>query len=268
MSKAVVELADVQSRPDEREVDITKVGIRSIRYPVTVLDRARGHQNTVARVNMYVNLPRAYKGTHMSRFVELLNEFSGEMTIERIPEMLREMRRRLTARQAHLEISFPYFVTKRAPVSGAEGVMSYECKLLGRADEDVDIGLEVHVPVTTLCPCSKEISESGAHNQRSIVKVALRFKRLVWIEDVIELVESCASCEIYSVLKRVDEKHVTEKAYANPVFVEDLVREVAVRLRDDPNITWFAVSSESMESIHSHNAYAYVEWTRPADEAE
>ncbi len=257
-------LADVQSLPDHRNVELMKVGIRSIRYPIRVLDRSRGRQSTVASVHMYVNLPREAKGTHMSRFVELLNEHAGEIAIEQVPHILRQMRARLEAERAYVEIAFPYFIRKRAPVSGAEGLMEYECTLRGEATDKVDIGLEVKVPVTTLCPCSKEISDVGAHNQRALVRVALRFRELVWIEDVVTLVEACASSEVYSVLKRVDEKYVTERAYAHPVFVEDLVREVAVRLRADDNIRWFAVESESLESIHNHNAYAYVEWTRPA----
>lgn len=253
------ELADVQSRPDTRSIAIDKVGIQGIRFPIQVLDKHAGVQSTVATIGMSVSLPHHFKGTHMSRFMELLNEQDEPIAVGSIPTMLRQMKKRLDAEEAHLDIAFPYFIKKKAPVSGVEGLVAYDCRLLGSATSRVDIGVEVTVPVTTLCPCSREISSHGAHNQRGQVKVALRFRKMFWIEDIISIVESSASCEMYSVLKRVDEKYVTEKAYENPVFVEDLVREIAGAFLADDNIRRFSIEAENFESIHTHNAYAYVE---------
>ena len=253
-------LADVQSTRDSRELEIDKVGVKNIRYPVVVLDKANGQQQTVASISMYVDLPREFRGTHMSRFVEILNEFRGHISIKDVGRILEETRRRLVARSAHLEVSFPYFIEKRAPVSGAEGLMEYECAILAELRGDTpDIIVEVSVPVMTLCPCSKEIADFGAHNQRGRVRVRFRFVRFVWIEDIITLVEECASSGVYSVLKREDEKYVTERAYQNPTFVEDVVRAAAQRLAANPSITWYAVEAEAFESIHNHSAYAYIE---------
>jgi len=254
-------MVDVQSQRDDRRIEIKKVGVKNIRYPISVRDKAHGVQHTVASVNMYVDLPHHFKGTHMSRFVEILNKYRGEMDIKKFRQILSEMKERLRAKSAHLEIEFPYFIEKRAPVTGAKGPMEYICRFYGSTNsaEETDLCVEVNVPITTVCPCSKAISEYGAHNQRGIVKLRVRFKRFIWIEDLIRLVEESASCDLYSILKRPDEKYVTEKAYENPMFVEDVVREVARKLEADPNITWFAVESENFESIHNHSAYAYVE---------
>lgn len=254
-------VADVQSLPDTRQIEIDKVGVRNILYPISVLDRSAGTQPTVARVNMYVNLPHHFKGTHMSRFVELLNEHRHDMSTTAIPGVLRAMREKLKARVAHLEMAFPYFILKRAPVSGAAGLVPYQCTLRGEAANHVTLDVEVQVPITALCPCSKAISDEGAHNQRGLVTVCYRQRHLVWIEEVIEIVEKSSSCEVYSVLKREDEKYVTEKAYANPMFVEDVARAVAGRLLAHPRITWFSVQVENLESIHAHNAYAFLERT-------
>jgi len=253
------ELADVQSMPDARNIPIDKVGVRSIGYPITVMDRAQGSQQTVASINMYVNLPREFKGTHMSRFVEILNRYRGDMNIRNFPLILRAIRSELQAEEAHLEITFPYFIKKKAPVTGSESLMQYTCSIHGKVNHDVSMGVKVTVPVTTLCPCSKEIADQGAHNQRGNVELSVRFRRFLWIEDLVELVESCASCDIFPLLKREDEKWVTERAYENPMFVEDVVRSVAEKLLEDDNITWFAVDFENIESIHSHNAYARIE---------
>lgn len=250
---------DVQSEPDHRNIPVDKVGVKNIQYPITVLDKSAGTQSTIATINMFVNLPHQFRGTHMSRFVEILNEYRGEVTIKRVPRILKAMRNRLDAESAHLDISFPYFMTKKAPVSGEESLMGYFCKIHGVSNPDVTLGLEVQVPITTLCPCSKEISDAGAHNQRGMVTVSVRFKRILWIEDLIELIENSASSEVFSLLKRVDEKYVTEKAFQNPMFVEDVVRTVAQKLLDDDNIVWFQIECENMESIHNHNAYAYIE---------
>lgn len=254
-------MIDVQNQHDHRNVEIQKVGVKNIRYPIIVLDKANGVQHTVANVNMYVNLPHHFKGTHMSRFIEILNTFKGDITIKNFSNILREMKKELEAKSAHLEIEFPYFIAKQAPVTGATGLMEYICRFCGSSNEEgqVDFYVGIDVPVTTVCPCSKEISEQGAHNQRGTVTVNVRFKKFIWIEDIIALVEDSTSCDVYSILKRPDEKYVTEKAYENPMFVEDVVREVAQKLATDRNITWFSVETENFESIHNHSAYAYVE---------
>jgi len=250
---------DIQNQPDFRQVEIDKVGVRDILYPIRVLERSGGMQHTVARVDMFVNLPHRFKGTHMSRFVELLNETCSDMSTASIPGLLLEMRRRLVAEQAFVEVSFPFFLSKRAPVSGAEGLMNYQCSVRGFGNDEVTLEIEVRVPITALCPCSKAISDQGAHNQRGQVTVCYRQNCFVWIEEIIELVEASSSCDVFSVLKREDEKYVTERAYAHPMFVEDVARAVAVRLDEHPGITWYSVGVENYESIHAHNAYAYLE---------
>lgn len=209
---------------------------------------------------MYVDLPHTYKGTHMSRFVEMLHEFRPEISLKKFSTILAQMKNHLNAASAHIEVSFPYFIEKKAPVSQSPGLMNYTCRIIGTADSSgkVDLISEVVVPVSSVCPCSKEISEAGAHNQRGEVRLSTRFKKFIWMEDMIRLVEECASCEVYSVLKRVDEKYVTEKAYHHPKFVEDMVRDIACILKKDTNITWFSVSAENFESIHNHNAYASI----------
>lgn len=255
---------DVQNRRDYRKIEINKVGVKHIRYPITVLDKAKGFQHTVASVNLFVDLPHRFKGTHMSRFVEILNKYKGDIAIKNFSKILGEMKRRLKAKTAHLEVEFPYFIEKEAPVTKAKSMMEYVCRFCGSSNEEDDFYVGIVVPITTVCPCSKEISQFGAHNQRAIVTVNLRFRKFIWIEDIIQLVEQCASCDLYSMLKRPDEKFVTEKAYQNPMFVEDVVREIARRLEKDPNITWFTVESENLESIHNHSAYAFVERRRPS----
>lgn len=253
-------MIDVQSQPDHRNIGIDKVGVKDIRYPITVLDRAKGRQRTVASINMYVNLPQHYKGTHMSRFIEILSEYCDEISLHSMRVILEQMVKRLSAQSAHLTLSFPYFIEKLAPVSGTPGLMEYNCTFEGSlGDQGLDIVVMLKVPITTLCPCSKEISEFGAHNQRGEVKLAFRFKRFIWIEDVIRLVETSCSSEVFSLLKRADEKVVTETAFENPMFVEDVVREVAGKLELDDNITWYSVETEAFESIHNHSAYALVE---------
>jgi GTP cyclohydrolase I len=252
-------MKDIQNHRDTRNIDIDQVGVKGIRYPITVLDKDMGEQQTIAKINMYVDLPRYYKGTHMSRFVEILNEYSRRISLQNFSEILEEMKKRLKAKSAHMEVTFPYFIKKAAPVTGSEGLMEYKCTFKGSLNTGSDIVTIIRVPISTLCPCSKEISEYGAHNQRGEVKLQVRFKRFVWIEDLIKLVEESASTDVYSVLKREDEKYVTERAYQNPMFVEDIVRDIAQKLNEDSNITWFAVESENFESIHNHNAYACIE---------
>jgi GTP cyclohydrolase IB len=254
-------MIDVQSQTANRNINVDKVGVKDIRYPMKVMDKSSGMQHTVASINMYVNLPREFKGTHMSRFIEILNEFHGHLDIREFSSLLELMQERLQAQSAHLEISFPYFVKKRSPVTDSEGLMEYGCRVSGSLSggKGYDLVLEVNVPITTVCPCSKEISSHGAHNQRGVVRLAVRFKRFIWIEDLVRLVEKAASCEVYSVLKRPDEKYVTELAYQNPKFVEDVVRDVAHQLKQDSNVLWFLVDVENFESIHNHSAYACIE---------
>ena len=257
-------MIDIQSQRDNRKVLLKKVGVKDIRYPITVRDKARGEQHTTAMFNMYVEVPHHFKGTHMSRFVEILNKFRNGVSIERFHDILAAIRDRLDAEAAHLEMSFPYFIEKRAPVSGISSMMDFECIFSGGSGpgRKRDFVLGVTVPVTTLCPCSKAISEYGAHNQRGLITVQTRFKESVWIEDLIEIIEEKAVNRIYALLKRSDEKYVTERAYDNPMFVEDVVREVYGALHSEPNFTWFSVECENFESIHNHQAYAYTDFTR------
>jgi len=253
-------MKDIQNEIDNRNIPIDKVGIKNLRYPITVSDRKNRYQQTVAVINMYVDLPEKYKGTHMSRFVEMLHLFRPEVSLKSISKILEQMKQHLNAESAHIEVTFPYFIKKHAPVSDSPGLVDYTCGIIGSSDAEgkIDLVSEVTVPISSVCPCSKEISEFGAHNQRGEVHLKTRFRKFIWIEDMIELVESCASCDVYSVLKRVDEKCVTERGFKNPKFVEDIVRDVAKRLKADDNITWFSVSAENFESIHNHSAYAHI----------
>jgi GTP cyclohydrolase I len=253
-------IADVQNAPDTRHIPIDKVGIKDIRHPVRVKDRSQGEQHTIARFNMFVELPHNFKGTHMSRFVEILNQNEYEISVKSFTSMLAEMRDRLEAHTGHIEMSFPYFIEKTAPVSGVRSLMDYEVALTGEVNGDhTVVNIKVNVPVTSLCPCSKEISAYGAHNQRSHVTVEVRTNSFVWIEDIIDMVEQQASCELYGLLKRPDEKYVTERAYDNPKFVEDMVRDVAAVLNADDRIDAYVVESENFESIHNHSAYAMIQ---------
>ncbi len=252
-------MPDMQQSPDTRNIAIDKVGVKDIRYPIVLQDKLNKHQHTVARVNMYVDLPHHFKGTHMSRFIEVLNLYHGKISVENMETILSEMKQRLEASRAHLELDFPYFIKKSAPVSGAHSLLEYQCRMIGILADEFDFVLEVSVPVTSLCPCSKEISDRGAHNQRSIVNVQIRYSEHIWLEDLIAWVEECASCQVYSLLKREDEKAVTEQAYDNPMFVEDMVRAVTEKLRSSPSVSWYKVQCENFESIHKHSAYAMVE---------
>ncbi|HSR11981.1 MAG TPA: GTP cyclohydrolase FolE2 [Thermodesulfobacteriota bacterium] len=257
-------MIDIQNQRDDRRVEINKVGVKNIQYPIMVLDKRNKVQHTVGKVNMYVNLPHHFKGTHMSRFIEILNEYRGTINIKAISKILDAMKKKLSAESAYLEVEFPYFIEKRAPVSRAKGLMEYTCRLLASLDSGRhSLVVGITVPVTTLCPCSKEIAEKGAHNQRSLVTVNVKFRKFFWIEDLIRIVENSASSAVYSLIKRSDEKFLTERAYDNPMFVEDIVRCIALKLGSHPNITWFSVESENLESIHNHNAYARVEKSQP-----
>jgi GTP cyclohydrolase I len=253
-------IADVQNSSDTRQIPIDKVGIKDIRHPVRVRDRSSGEQHTIANFNMYVNLPHNFKGTHMSRFVEILNQHEREISVDSFKEMLAEMTEKLEAESGHIEMSFPYFVNKAAPISQVESLLDYEVTFIGEIKKGAsELSIKVVVPVTSLCPCSKKISDYGAHNQRSHVTVTVRTKDFVWIEELIDLVEEQASCELFGLLKRPDEKYVTEKAYDNPKFVEDIVRDIAAQLNKDERIAAYTVESENFESIHNHSAYALIE---------
>ncbi|MCR4952625.1 MAG: GTP cyclohydrolase I FolE2 [Treponema sp.] len=291
-------MRDIQNEQDTREIPLQKVGVKGVKYPVCVLDKNKKVQHTTAQVDLFVNLPHNFKGTHMSRFIEVFHKYHTDITMLHFLDMLEEMRKKLDAQKAYGSIKFPYFIEKKAPVTGAEGIMQYECSYEGECggtgaetlrgaetsggedeasgggtsggDEDESLCgnasvaarkffVTIQVPIATLCPCSKAISEYGAHNQRGFVKVKLLYHDFFWIEDVIEMIENCASTPLYTLLKRKDEKHVTEYAYDNPRFVEDVVREVYLGLKK-MNFKWFTVEAETEESIHNHNAYACAEF--------
>ena len=253
-------MPDVQSSVDTRQIAIDKVGIKSIRHPVRVADKSDGVQHTIANFSMYVYLPHNFKGTHMSRFLEILNTREREISVENFEGMLRQMVERLEAESGYIEMTFPYFINKAAPVSGVQSLLDYDVTFIGEIDQGkYRFTMKVVVPVTSLCPCSKKISEYGAHNQRSHVTVTARTSEMVWIEDVVRIVEEQASCELFGLLKRPDEKFVTERAYDNPKFVEDMVRDVAAVLNADERIDAYIVESENFESIHNHSAYALIE---------
>lgn len=258
---AVVEveaMPDVQASVDKRRVAIDKVGVKDVTYPITLRMPDGGCQSTVASINMYVSLPHHQKGTHMSRFLEVLNENAKGITPDRIPEITREIRKRLKAEDAHLELKFTYFIRKAAPVTGSPGLMDYQVTFECHANSHEDFIMGVTAPATSLCPCSKEISRFGAHNQRCHINAKVRFNGELWIEDLVKLLEQAASAEVYAVLKRPDEKYVTEVAYENPKFVEDIVRDLAISLEDDDRISWYSINSENFESIHNHSAYAQI----------
>ncbi len=254
------DLQDKQSERDHRKLRIDKVGVRGLRFPLQIRDKERVSQNTIATIGMFVDLPHEFKGTHMSRFLEVLNEHGSVVHVENIGAILHAMQSRLKATAAHIEMEFPFFLLKKAPVSGRESLMDYTARFDASAfGKEIDFVLTVRAGVTTLCPCSKAISKYGAHNQRGLVTAQIRSRRPVWIEDLIAMLESAASSELYALLKREDEKAVTERAYENPVFVEDLVRNAALKLNAHPDITWYKVEAENFESIHNHNAYACIE---------
>jgi GTP cyclohydrolase IB len=253
-------LIDTQNLPDHREVAIDRVGVKKLRFPIVVRDKAHTSQHTVATVSLTVDLPHHFKGTHMSRFIEVLNQHGTVIHVDNIKVILRELQERLDAEAAHVEFEFPYFIEKQAPITRASGLLEYNVRFNATAhQQSCEFELTVIVPVTTLCPCSKAISAHGAHNQRSQVTFAVRFSSPIWIEDLVRMVETSASAELFSLLKRPDEKAVTEHAYEHPVFVEDLVRNIAVKANADSRIIWYRVEAENYESIHNHNAYAMIE---------
>ena len=253
-------MKDIQSTKDKRGISINKVGISDVRHPIQVMCPNGQSQHTVATFSACVNLPHDVKGTHMSRLVDAINQCQVAIASDSIQQMVSQIRDNLEAEEATITLQFPYFVTKSAPVTSMEGQMDYNCKLTATINSNrFNLITEVTVPVTSLCPCSKEISDRGAHNQRSRITIAVRSKgEHIWADDLIQVAEESASAPLYSLLKRPDEKFVTEQAYDNPVFVEDLVRAVASRLQDDSRIDWFHVRSVNEESIHNHNAFAEI----------
>jgi GTP cyclohydrolase I len=253
-------MPDVQSSPDTRQIPIQRVGVKAVRHPLTVRTRSGEAQPSVGVWNLDVHLPADQKGTHMSRFVALLDEHREPLELASLRAMLVSMLEKLEAHAGRIEVSFPYFVMKTAPVSGVESLMDYKASLVGeQKNGKTETWIRVVVPVTSLCPCSKKISEYGAHNQRSHVTIKAKLRKHIWIEELIDIAEDEASCELFGILKRPDEKYVTERAYDNPKFVEDLVRDVAKRLNDEERIGAYVVEAENFESIHNHSAYALIE---------
>lgn len=259
-------MKDVQSERDNRNLPIDQVGISSISWPIQVLDRSNEVQDTVAEVSLSVYLPKDHRGTHMSRFIEVLSMQEKRVTLRNMEETLMSLKKRLNADEAHAEFHFPYFITKKAPISAAEGRVRYDVSFKATLKKnDFDLITEVVVPIQTLCPCSKEISRYGAHSQRAYAKIEVRMKEWMWLEELAEIGDSCGSAPIYSILKREDEKEITERAYNNPRFVEDAVRELALVLDSDDRISWFRISVTSQESIHNHNAFASIERDKSKD---
>ena len=266
MSTSPPHLPDMQATPDTRGIAIDQVGISDLRYPIQILDREGMPFPTVAMISMSVHLPHHFKGTHMSRFLEVLSLHEGEVTMNTLPAILHDLKQRLDAEEAHIELSFTYFVTKKAPVTGSPAKVGCDCTFLGISKGTKDqFTLRVTVPVTTLCPCSKEISDYGAHNQRGYVTLEVTPKpkpsggwELIWIEELIDVAERSGSAPVYALLKRPDERHVTMQAYENPVFVEDVVRNAAALLKSDSRVASFSVRAVNHESIHDHNAFAVV----------
>lgn len=254
-------MLDVQKDMPAVAMAIDRVGVRNVKTPLWLRDRANERQYTVALADLTVDLPSSFKGTHMSRFVEALETWEGKISYRAVRELLTNIRERLEATSAQVVFRFSYFVRKKAPVSGVEGTMSYDCVLTGELDASLKprFSLEITVPVMTVCPCSKAISDEGAHSQRTLVRMHLLTDGFSWLEDFIDIAEASGSSPVYTVLKREDEKYVTEHAFAQPCFVEDVVRNVASRLMEHPHLRGFRVQVESMESIHNHNAIAIIE---------
>ncbi|MEO0071658.1 MAG: GTP cyclohydrolase FolE2 [candidate division WOR-3 bacterium] len=251
-------MGDIRSERIAEGLPIDKVGVKGLRYPIVLLDKVHQEQHTIATISMFVDLPKEQRGTYMGRFIEILNRYHREIDVHKIGAILKEIREVLGASSAHLEMEFPYFIEKEAPVSGARAKMDYRCWISASLKDKFKLRLGVAVPVTTLCPCSKEMVGRGAHNQRAEIRAVVEFKGFLWIEDLIDILEDCGSSEVYALLERADEKHLAAQAYENPAFVEDVVRKVAQRLNEHPQITGYEVEVESFESIHHHEAYAYI----------
>lgn len=263
LNKNLQGFKDIQLEEAKDKIDIDQVGVRGVKCPLIVRDRQKKVQHTVAEVSMSVNLPYKYRGTHMSRFLEVLQEHNINLDLYQIKELLGALKEKLNAQASHIEISFPFFLMKEAPVSKSPSFMEYKCRYFGHLDREnrFDHIIEVLVPVMSMCPCSKELCKYSAHSQRGVVRVRVSAKKLIWIEEIIEIVESSASSPLFSLLKREDEKFVTENAFENARFAEDIVREVAVKLENlvaDRELIGFIVEAENFESIHNHNAFALV----------
>ncbi len=268
-------MEDVQSSADTRELPIDLVGVSGLRYPITVRDKARQRQKTVADISLSVSLPQHYKGTHMSRFIEVVHAHRDQIDMETLPSIVAALREKLEAARARIEVTFPFFLERSAPASGLTSLMSCTCRYRAEVNgsgDDYRVG--VRAPITTLCPCSKAISDYGAHNQRGYVDIDVRAKRgssgmprMVWIEELIDIAEGAGSAPVLPLLKREDERALTMRAYENPVFVEDVVRSVAARLREDGRVAWLRVRAETIESIHDHNAFAVICWPGEAGNA-
>ena len=258
----MTELKDVQKERPKNKIDIDEVGIKNIHVPFRIIHKSKNYQKITGKVNLLISLSAEHKGTHMSRFVEILNNYSNKILhVKVLDKLVKEVLKKLDCEKAKIEIEFDYFKEKEAPISKIKSIMNYNCKIIRVAKKNLkepEHILQIKVPITTLCPCSKEISKYGAHNQRGYVTIHLKFNEFIWIEDLIKIVEDQSSCEIYPLLKRPDEKFVTEKAYENPKFVEDVVRDVAFELQKDKRIEWFKVECENEESIHLHNVYSSI----------
>ena len=264
-------LTDIQNMSDDRGVEIQKVGVKDVEVPLTVQRKNSDNQIVSAKARLSVTLPHNFKGTHMSRFIEILSDWEDKSLLGvDIRGLLVEMTDKLQAKKAEAKFEFKYFIEKMAPVSKKKSLMGYDCSFKGvyKKNGEYKFILGVKVPVTTLCPCSKEISDYGAHNQRAIVSANISYdeSNIIWLEDLVEMVESCASSPLYPLLKRSDEKYVTEHAYDNPKFVEDVLRDVVLKFREHSGINWFEVDIESLESIHNHSAWAYQKESKLSEE--
>lgn len=253
-------MKDVQNEKDLRNIPINKVGVNNVKYPISVIDKNGNLQNTIATINMYVDLPHHYRGTHMSRFLEVISRHNVKLDLQNLDTILKDIKKLFDCEVAHLEICFPYFLYKKAPISKIVSPLEYECKVECELDntEKLKLLTQVKVPIHTLCPCSKEISAFGGHNQRADVIIKIKSSKIVWFEELIEIAEKSASAPIFSLLKRSDEKFITETAYKNPKFVEDVARDIVIQLKNDVRIKWYSVEVISYESIHKHNAYAFI----------
>lgn len=251
-------MRDLQSEGDLREIKLDRVGVNSVIYPIRVMDRNNKQQDTVGKINLYVDLPKEFRGTHMSRFIEILNKHQNHLSYNSLESILNETKEELEAEVAHIEIEFTYFIAKTSPITKIASYMNYTCKFIASKGDKFDFILEVNVPIQLVCPCSREISDYGAHNQRGIAKIAIRMYHLVWIEEIVDIGENAGSSPLYALLKREDEKYVTEQSYQNPKFVEDVVRDITLPLENDKRVSWYSVEVLSQESIHNHNAFASV----------
>jgi GTP cyclohydrolase I len=254
-------MKDIQRRKDKRGIPIKEVGISEIFLPISVSDKKNKLQQVISRIKISTNLSPEKRGTHLSRFLEVINKYQAyNFDIAKIADILKEVKSKLKTPEANLEISFIYFIEKIAPVSKNKFLMDYRCKIIGRIlkNDRIFKKLEVEVPISSVCPCSKEISRVGAHNQRGLIILNVTISEFIWLEDLINLVESEASGILYPILKRPDEKYVTEKMFDNPKLVEDIVRDIAISVKEDKRIIDFSVKCINYESIHNHNVYAEI----------